>query len=171
MTDMHREEVWNHLANEAKRRLSYDPTTGVMVWIAPRCKRFIGQEAGYVNKQGYLSIKIQEHLIQGHRVAWLLHHGEWPKYDIDHINGIRTDNRIENLRDVPRRVNRENLRRPMPKNKCGFLGVTKNIHSRRWAAKITVSGEVISLGSFDTPELAHAAYLEAKRSLHEGCSI
>lgn len=166
-----REARMEHIAAEVRKRLSYDPLTGEITWIAPRSSTFIGKPAGRIGKQGYRVIHVQHALLQGHRIAWLLYYGKWPKNDIDHINGIRSDNRISNLRDVPRRVNRENMRKAMPSNKCGYMGVTRSRGSKRWAAKITVKGEIKFLGCFDTPELAHAAYVDAKRKYHEGCAI
>jgi hypothetical protein len=106
--------------------------------------------------------------------AWLYVHGEWPKHTIDHINGIRSDNRIENLRDVPTRTNLENTRSQSRKNETGFMGVSRNKTSVRadsWVAAITVNRKTIHLGVYETPEQAHAAYIQAKRRLHEGCTI
>lgn len=89
--------------------------------------------------------------------------------DLDHINGNRADNRIANLREVPNAVNCQNKRAPLPKNKTGFLGVTRDAHGFR--AAVMLNRRQHHLGRFDTAEAAHAAYVEAKRRLHEGCTL
>jgi hypothetical protein len=116
-----------------------------------------------------MEISVDRHKILVHRLAWMYVYGKWPRNDIDHINGNPLDNRIENLRDVTELGNNQNLRRPKKGNISGFLGVAPN-HSR-WLAKITVSGKQIYLGTYNTPEEAHQAYLAAKRVLHSTCTI
>ena len=96
-----------------------------------------------------------------HRVAWLLHYGEWPDDEIDHINGVKDDNRISNLRNVDRKTNVENRRavRGYHKSVGGYTSYLKH-HGRQ-----------LYLGYFKTAEEARAAYLKAKRKLHKGCTI
>jgi len=103
------------------------------------------------------------------RLAWLITYGKWPVNEIDHVDGNQQNNRIANLRDVPHRINMQNRKKATRHNKCGFLGVTAI--GRKWAAKITAGGKLTYIGLYPTPELAHAAYLEAKRQLHAGCTI
>jgi hypothetical protein len=94
----------------------------------------------------------------------------FPCGDVDHINGIRDDNAIANLRDVSKRVNQENLKHANSANKsCGLLGVTKC--RDKWRAAITANGVARHIGVYPTPTEAHAAYLQAKRTLHAGCTI
>ena len=97
-------------------------------------------------------------------------HGEWPADEVDHINGDSTDNRLCNLRSVSREVNQENIRRAKRNSKTGLLGV---MHTRggKYRSAIRVRGVFHHLGHFDTAEQAHAAYVEAKRRLHEGCTL
>lgn len=109
--------------------------------------------------------------ILAHRLAWAIHSGEWPKFEIDHINCDESDNRITNLRDVTKSVNQQNKRTPRSDNKTGFLGVKKSTNSNRFIAQITVLGKVKYLGIFKTPEEAHSVYLTAKRLLHPGCTL
>ena len=92
-----------------------------------------------------------------------------PHEHVHHRNGVRDDNRWCNLRDVSRTVNGNNRREPGTHNTSGFLGVTK--HRNRWRAQIKANGRNNVLGVFDTPEEAHEAYVQAKRRLHEGCTI
>ena len=94
-----------------------------------------------------------------HRVVFLYHHGYIPK-SVDHINGVRTDNRIENLRPATSTENNRN--RVIHKNNaCGFKGVYLDKRRNNWVASITIGYKAKFLGSFGTPEEAHAAYLKA----------
>lgn len=132
---------------------------------------FAGTVAGAPRRDGYITFQVEGFTHQAHRLAWLYVRGEWPKQQIDHINGVRADNRIENLRDVSSRTNAQNLRRAHSKNKLGVMGVRKGVTPGRWEASIVVDGRRKWLGTFPTPEAAHAAYIEAKRTFHEGCTI
>jgi hypothetical protein len=101
----------------------------------------------------------------------MMFHGAWPSGDIDHINGQKTDNRIENLRDVTRTINSENRRGSNTNTATGYLGVSVHARSGKYRARIRAKGRLISLGLFLLPEEAHAAYISAKRDLHFGCTI
>lgn len=153
-------------AEEARSRLAYEPETGRLIWKKCRNSLRIGTEAKSLDVAGYVQVNICGTLVKGHRLAWLIHYGEWPSGDIDHINGVRNDNRVANLRVVTNAINCQNKR--ASKNKLGLMGVHFN---KGYRAKIQVDKKQIHLGRFDTPEKAHAAYLEAKRRLHVGCTI
>ena len=116
-----------------------------------------------------LRVTIKNGKFLAHRIVWLHQTGNWPENSIDHINGNRMDNRIENLRDVPHAVNMQNRRTPSKRSKSGVQGVSRI--GKKWRASITVNWKVRRLGMFDTPEAAHEAYLKAKRELHEGCTL
>lgn len=98
-----------------------------------------------------------------HRIVWFMHHGSFPKGEIDHINGKRSDNRIENLRDVPKYKNLGNQH----KHRRGKL-VGCSLDKRRgtWKAKIVVNKKEIYLGAYETELLAHKAYLKAVKQYH-----
>jgi hypothetical protein len=151
-----------------KEALDYDSETGEFRWKVTRGKARKGALAG-TPTNGYVQIGLGGELFKAHQLAWLFVHGAWPELDMDHINGIRSDNRIVNLREATREVNQQNLRKPHADNRNGLLGVVTN-HAR-FSARIMVRGKPIYLGTFATPEQAHAAYIDAKRQLHSGCTI
>ena len=162
----------NLTAARLREVLSYDSETGEFRWIRGRRGVGIGSLAGCVSGAGYVYISVDCKKYLAHRLAWFYTHGVWPSNDIDHINWIRTDNRLANLRDVERHVNNENRKRVRGANKSsGLAGVSWHIHSRKWRARITQQGVEHRVELFDTPEEASAAYVAAKRRLHAGCTI
>lgn len=156
---------------EARERIGYDQDTGEFRLLKHlRCPSAVGRRTRALDASGYVQINLKPYgPIKGHRLAWLIHYGEWPKGHIDHINGIRDDNRICNLRVVTNKINCQNKRKPLPSNKVGMLGVTKQ--GRRYVANVMLNRKQHYLGSFDSPEAAHAAYLDGKRKLHDGCTM
>lgn len=137
---------------------SYDPETGLV---------FNTRNKAVKNKTrlGYIKImttypKMKPIQMYAHRFAWFCHYGTLPTQTIDHINGNRSDNRIENLRDVSLKVNNQNT-----------LGKGVSIHhlkkSIRYAAQIGILGRTRALGWFKTYEEARAAYLDAKKNIVE----
>jgi hypothetical protein len=156
-------EVLTHL-------LEYNPDTGLFINRVDRAPGgAVGEPAGSVFGNGYLAISIQGRRYYAHRLAWFYAHRVWPLHEVDHINGDRLDNRLCNLRDLPKAVNRQNIRAAQRDNALGLLGVSKK--DGKFAAQIHAKGRRWLVGMFDTPEEAHAAYREAKRRLHEGCTI
>ena len=159
---------------EISQLLRYDPATGELRWLVSRSRLArAGDIAGTVTKQGYVAIILQGRGFKAHRIAWLLHYGNWPAGHIDHINGSKADNRIANLRDVDRRVNAENLREPLRREgrTSRFLGVHFNSVAKKWIASIRVHRKLKHLGCFQVEEDAARAYVDAKRRLHEGCTL
>lgn len=153
-----------------KSVFSYDPTTGLFTRIMAISKKSkIGDIVTTKNRSNYIVLRLDGELHYCHRLAWLYMTGKYPTNHIDHINGNPSDNRFCNLRDVSQSINHQNLHRPHRDNKTGFIGVTRD--KKRWSASIHINGKRVFLGNFDTPELAHAAYIEAKRANHDGCSI
>lgn len=152
--------------------LSYDPATGVLTWVKPLSNRVrSGDAAGTLNKLGYYRLGFESRDYQAHRVAWALHYGTWPSGVVDHMDGDTANNRIANLRDVPMTLNMQNRRAATKGSRSGLLGAHFHPASGLWGARIKTGGKTTSLGYHKTPEEAHAAYLEAKRRLHEGCTI
>jgi len=153
--------------------LDYEPSTGFLRWKIGRPKSSVGSLAGHTTAKGYRLIGIDGKLHKAHRICWLLYYGKNPDKHIDHINGDTSDNRICNLREADDKLNGQNQRKPHKDSVSGFLGVTKDTKPRKkpWKAQIFVNKKQKYLGNFFTPEEAHAAYVEAKKMLHEGCTI
>lgn len=153
-----------------KEVFDYNPETGMFTRIlAISRKSKVGDIIRTTNKHGYIVLRLDKELHFCHRLAWLYVYGEYPKSNIDHINGNPSDNRIANLRDVSQKVNAQNIRKPHCDNKTGFAGVCKD--KKKFNARIYHNGKTVNLGSFSTPEEANEAYIKAKRSFHFGCTI
>ena len=150
-----------------KELLHYDPETGLFTWLVSRRGGAAGSKAGYKRPDGYICIGMEKLRYHAGRLAWLYVHGRWPEVEIDHINGIPGDNRIENLREATRLENSQNIRLSM-KNTSGFPGVSyrKKCKFRKWRAQIRVNTKKIELGNFSTAEEAGMAYAKAKATLH-----
>jgi len=146
-----------------KSLLSYDENTGLFCWIKRGHGRPIDKQAGSINKIGYMQICVNKKQYRAHRLAWLYVYGSFPIGMIDHINGIKSDNRICNLRDVSSSVNNINAFVSKSKNHK-YLGVHKN--KSLFGASIKANGKRHFLGMFNTPEEAQRIYLAAKAKLH-----
>ena len=154
---------------ELKKTLRYEPSTGKFYWLVRNSNRQkIGDEADPTNRNsnGYQAIHINGVSYKAHRLAWFYMQGEWPD-QIDHINGVRDDNRIENLRNVSGKLNSHNQRSAHSNSSTGVLGVIAK-PSGKFAAEIRVNGKKKHIGTFESISLAQAAYAEAKLKLHEG---
>ncbi len=153
-------------AEALKNLLRYEPDTGSFIWIKRCGKRgVVGKVAGTVDFGGYVVVTICGKRHKAHRLAWLYVHGRWPTFAMDHINGIRTDNRLSNLREATCAENQQNRGKPR-NNKSGMLGVSWSGAAGKWRASIRLGGKGFNLGSFDRQEDAHAAYLSAKSEKH-----
>ena len=148
--------------------LHYNPEDGLFTWVKPTHARIKpGTLAAPSLYLGYRRIKIDRRYFHAHRLAFLYMHGEWPKGDVDHINGVRDDNRWANLRDVPRHMNLQNRTRANSTSISGLLGVG-SYKNGTYLSQIKARGVTHYLGIFKTAEEAHAVYMEAKSRLHAG---
>ena len=149
-----------------KQYLTYSPKTGLFYWVAASSdKTKIGDVAGCLRKDGYIKIRVFGKSYLAHRLAWFFVHGVWPEEEIDHINRVRNDNRIENLRSILKRQQQQNMKLTT-KNTSGFVGVSQRKNGK-WRASIVIKQKFIALGVFDTPEEASKAYVAAKTKNHE----
>ncbi|AAP58684.1 17R [Xanthomonas phage Xp10] len=153
---------------EASKLLAYDPDTGELRWkVANNNRVKVGSVAGSVDTAtGYIRVMLHGKLYQAHRLAWLLHHGSWPNNHLDHINGQKDDNRIENLRECSNAENCQN-RGKRSDNSSGVTGVCWHKRDKKWQALIMVNGNKIHLGYFDTIDEAATARAAAKAQYHK----
>jgi len=156
-------------AERARELLAYDHETGLLTWRVNKGRARAGSRAGTPDKDGYLTVKVQGVTLKVHRIAFLLVEGEWPRGEVDHLNGVKSDNRYCNLRLASRSENMQNERRARFNSKTGVLGVTL-CHGKPQAS-LYANGTKRYLGQFRTVSEAHQAYLTAKRQLHSGCTI
>lgn len=161
----------NDLTQERVRELfDYDPETGSLIRIAKKKgSKGIGSIAGCVGKRGYSYTAIDGKSYRTHRVIWLWHYGYFPENNLDHINRKKTDNRIENLREVSQSCNLRNssIRND---NKTGVKGVRWDKRDSAWVVSIKYSGKEYSLhwGRDFTEAVAHR--LAAEQTLDwPGC--
>lgn len=162
--------------NEA---LSYDQDTGVLRWKEDRPlyhfksehghkvwrARYAGKIAG-TDSHGYLQARVSGKHIRVHRIAWIMTHGDIPaNLQIDHINGVKSDNRIDNLRLATNADNQCNSV-SRSNNTSGTRGVSFHKISGKWVAQISIGGRVKNLGAYDTIGDAAQVYRNASIKHH-----
>ncbi len=141
--------------------LNYNSKTGVFTCRKTRSSKAVaGQVVGHAHPAGYLWMVIDYRRYLCHRLAWLYVHGKWPPVEIDHINGVRDDNRLVNLRIATISQNRANARKRRD-NSSGFKGVYWVARYEQWIAQIVLNRKAKYLGHFDSAEDAHDAYCKA----------
>lgn len=161
--------------------LNYFPETGLFQWqertpimvdvlglnpsaVAAWNTKHAGKIAGHIDNE-YVIISILGEDYRAHLIAWFMYYGHWPENEIDHINGIRSENWIDNLRDVTRPINMKN--KPKYKtNKSGVTGVYWHKAGKKWAAEIGVNKKIIRLGLYENIETAVA--VRAAAEIHYG---
>lgn len=171
------------MANPTQDRLhdlfEFDAEAGVFIWLFRPVEhfakfsewrrwntRFAGTVAGYLDREGYRQIRVDRKRLPAHRLIWIYAKGPIPDdMEIDHINGVRNDNRLANLRLVTHAENTRNVS-VRSDNKSGVIGVSWVNRDRRWHARIKISGTTKHLGYFTTREAAIAA--RAKAALDYG---
>lgn len=148
----------------------YMPETGnILNLTSKKGAAGVGELAGSVcSNSGYRVICVGGCGFRSHRIAWKMYYGQDPEDQIDHINQIRDDNRIVNLRAATNRVNSKNIKLPA-NNTSGFIGVGRASTGNNWYARICVNGKMLALGCHKDISDAIAARKEAniKYGFHE----
>lgn len=170
-------------AETLRRLLNYDAETGRLTWRA-RAEEFFNEgrysaarAAASWNKKhagkpaftahdahGYLFGRILGANYKAHRVAWAIVYGDWPNDQIDHVNHIRDDNRLTNLRVVKKSDNCKNISLRSD-NSTGANGVYLNKRNGKFYAQAKVDGQTLSLGTYRTFDEAKVARFSANRAL------
>ena len=137
-----------------------------MTWQYARRGVKSGAQAGGKNVAGYVVIRVDGESLYSHRLIWLYMTGAWPLKEIDHINGIRDDNRWVNLREATRTQQLHNTAKRSD-NKSGYKGV--HLHKEGvWRTRLKIGGKIIELGLYDAPEKASEAYKKASVKYLDG---
>ena len=159
----------------------YEPETGLLYWRERPLYHFrdenkrimkvtnsknVGNLVGYLNSMGYYDTELEDVRYRVHRIVWKLYYGVEPREFIDHINGDRTDNRIENLREANYNENMSNVKKSS-KNTSGYKGVSWIKSKKKYRCVLTYNKKSIFLGYFDDPKEAHKVYCEASLKYHK----
>lgn len=153
------------LLEDVRKRISYDPETGIFIRVKASTHRRVGQVCTVRRPDGYLQVAMGRGNILAHRLAFMLGHGRAPVGEIDHINRDKADNRLANLREATKAQNGAN-KIPSRRSISGIKGASWCNRARKWRATIRVATRQVHLGFFATAEEAHAAYVEAARKYH-----
>ena len=157
------EELFQSLHKE----FSYNPETGVMTRTVQTSRRVkVGDFAGSMGLDGYYRVMHRSKLYLVHRLIWVMMTGKMPIKHMDHINGIRSDNRFCNLREATHSENMRN-RPSFGKSKSGLKGAKWHKGQQKWTSSIRVLGKEKWLGTFNSKEEAHAAYCAAAIEYHK----
>lgn len=158
MTELSRESL--------KELLDYNPDTGIFKWRIDVARNiFSGQIAGSKNNQGYIIIGIKGKRFGAHRLAWLYVYGNFPDI-IDHIDQVRDNNRISNLREADYSLSNQNR---TIYNPLGYIGI--RFRNDFFEANIRINGRITRIGKYDTAEEASQAYQEALREYIDARTI
>ena len=154
---------------EVRSLFNYDPETGELTWRATKGTALVGAKAGCDSGRGYLQVQVNRKLYYAHRLIWLWVHGYFPEHQVDHINRVRDDNRLENLREVTQQCNMRNSKQ-QSNNTSGVTGVYWVSKDSRWLANIKINSRLLHLGYFTDFTEAVLTRLAAEQCLNwEGC--
>lgn len=147
--------------------ITYNPDNGEVRWKVKKSGNVkVGDIVGRLKADGYRGITIDRKEYFLHRIIWLFIHGYFPAMVIDHVNGVKDDNRLCNLREATFSQNNQN-RGMMSSNKSGFRGVQWIESSQKWRASTSFNGKTKHLGLYLTKEAAFDAYLAAIQTIQE----
>jgi|SRR5579859_3771226 len=173
MANDHNHDYWNSRNIVSYDTLheffTYDPNTGEIRNKSNRSNRSRAVElSGDFGDRGYQRVGINGKNFYGHRIAWCMMTGEWPDKFIDHIDGVKSNNKWSNLRLATKSQNGANIGK-YSRNNGGtskYKGVFRSKGKRLWVASITKNGKITRIGCFHTEEEAHAAYVQKAQEVH-----
>ncbi len=142
--------------------LSYEPETGIFRWLVRRGNTKIGKVAGTPDRDGYIIIRYAGIGYKAHRLAWLYAHGGWPSETLDHFDEIKSNNRIDNLREADSVTQNANITPANANTSSGLRGVSWFSQYQKWKASFRFMGNRIFVGHYDDKHEAYRA-CEARR--------
>ena len=159
--------------NYIRENIKYDSETGYLWWNklpeGKYTRRLLDKPAGFVhNTEGYVLLNLRlpsgTTVCRAHRIAWFLYYGSWPKDLLDHINGIKDDNKIKNLREATKNQNEMNKKK---RSDCSskYKGVCWSKEKQKWTSYIRINRRRKHLGVYASEEEAAGAYDKAARKL------
>lgn len=159
-------------AEYVRSRLDYNPDTGELTrkpidqpeWGNWWNSRFAGRVAGGLHPNGYVRVKLDNRLYNAHRLIWLYMMGEWPE-EVDHINGVKSDNRWANLREATRKQNSYNILN-YNTNTSGYKNVMWDRRAKKWAVRVQKDGYLEYFGLYEDIEEAAKVAKKAREELH-----
>jgi hypothetical protein len=146
-----------HIKQRVTELFEYNKEDGILLRKISQPKTKVGSIAGCVTPKGYRYVQFDGRKYAVHRLIWLLEFGCFPEQTIDHIDGNKLNNKIENLRDVPVKQNCEN-KGVQANNKLGVRGVCYKPRIKKYVAQIQNNGKNTHLGCFDNIDSASKAY-------------
>jgi len=164
-------EKRDHASYERVKELFSYRDDGCLIWKVTRSNRKkAGSTAGTERKNAYVLVGIDGVIYRAHRIIWLWHHGYIPEGEVDHINRVKHDNRIENLREVSRQCNARNTGN-FSHNTSGVKGIyTHKSWGDVWRVEIHVNGKKYNIGNYKGVDEAVLARLAAEQCLNwDGC--
>jgi len=160
---------------QLKDLLDYSCESGLFIWKTNRQGHVkAGDAAGQSGARGRVSINVMGRRYPASHLAWLYVYGLFPTYELDHIDGNCSNNKISNLRDVDHKTNLENRTRANTRStgrSSSLLGVSWKKDKSKWVANISALRVTKHLGYFDNEADAHQAYLDEKRKIHRGNTL
>jgi hypothetical protein len=150
---------------DLKEYFEYNPTTGNLIWKKNWYQSKVGKIVNKIGKNGYIFLDFKTHRMYAHRVVFALFYDNWPDSHVDHINGIKHDNRISNLRLASPSQNLHNMK-SHPRNTSGVKGVYWNKQKKKWQAQIRANGKVRNLGRFNDIKDAESVVRKFREELH-----
>ena len=159
MADKQHQEESNMISSEKANEL-FEYRDGNLYWKTPTTKRNVGDLAGFVRSDGYKALFFNKKIYAYHRIIFLMHHGFLPQF-IDHIDGNKLNNRIENLRQATKSQNCQNSKKPIT-NKSGSKNVYWHKLAKKWCVELLNNGKKKYIGLFEDLELADLVAHEAR---------
>jgi hypothetical protein len=146
-----------------KEIFNYDES-GHLVWKIRRKRANIGATAGTIHPNGYLRTGINGKVYLNHRLIYVFHHGVLPDM-VDHIDGNKLNNKIENLRNANNVTNQQN-QKLKKENTSGYKNVSFCIQTKKWSVKIRIDGKSRTIGRYKDIELADLVAQETRAKYH-----